>query len=51
MKYASRIEAELLTKALAEKRSRESEAKIAFAAMQKSIELKKKNQYAQFSLK
>jgi len=51
IKYASRVEAELLTKALTEKRSRESEAKIAFAAMQKSIELKKQQAYAQFSFK
>jgi len=51
MRYASSIEAELMSKALAEKRVRESQAAAAFAAMRESIELKKKQQYASFSLK
>jgi len=51
MKYASRIEAELLSKALAEKRSRETEARTAFKAMQVSIELKKKQSFAASSKK
>jgi len=51
VKYASRVEAELLSKALTERRTRESEAKIAFARMQESIELKRQEKYEQFSLK
>jgi len=51
MRYASRIEAELMSKALAERSTRKTEAAAAFAAMQESIQLKRKQQYASFSLK